>query len=59
MAYLTDIQIAQACEKKPITEIAKKAHIDEKYIELYGRWKARWTRPCSRKRTVPTANWCW
>ena len=41
MAYLTDIQIAQACEKKPITEIAKKAHIDEKYIELYGRWKAK------------------
>ena len=32
MAYLSDIQIAQACEKRPITEIAKKAHIDEKYI---------------------------
>ena len=41
MAYLSDIQIAQACEKRPITEIAKKAHIDEKYIELYGRWKAK------------------
>ena len=33
MAYLTDIEIAQQCEMKPITEIAKNAGIDEKYIE--------------------------
>ena len=33
MAYLSDIEIAQQCEKKPIQEIARKAHVDEKYIE--------------------------
>ena len=41
MAYLTDIEIAQSCKMQPISEIAAKAHIDEKYIEQYGRWKAK------------------
>lgn len=41
MAYLSDIEIAQKCEMKPITEIAKKAHLDEKYIEQYGKYKAK------------------
>ena len=41
MAYLTDIEIAQQCKMQPITEIAKKAHVDEKYIEQYGRYKAK------------------
>ncbi len=41
MAYLTDIEIAQACSMQPIQEIAKKAHIDEKYLEPYGRYKAK------------------
>ena len=41
MAYLSDIEIAQQCEMKPITEIAKDAGIDEKYIEQYGRYKAK------------------
>ena len=41
MAYLTDIEIAQRCEMKPITEIAKTAHVDEKYIEQYGKYKAK------------------
>ena len=41
MAYLTDIEIAQQCEMKPIVEIAEKAQIDEKYIEQYGRYKAK------------------
>ena len=41
MAQLTDIEIAQACEMKPIGEIAQAAGIDEKYIEQYGRWKAK------------------
>ncbi len=41
MAHLTDIEIAQQCEMKPITEIAAKANIDEKYIEQYGRYKAK------------------
>ena len=41
MAYLTDIEIAQQCKMKPITEIAENAGIDEKYIEQYGRYKAK------------------
>ncbi len=41
MSYLSDIEIAQQCEMKPITEIAKKAHLDEKYIEQYGKYKAK------------------
>ena len=41
MAYKTDIEIAQECEKKKITEIAALAGIDEKYIEQYGNYKAK------------------
>ena len=41
MAYLSDIEIAQQCEMKPITEIAKIAGIDEKYLEQYGKYKAK------------------
>ena len=41
MTYPTDIEIAQQCEMKPITEVAKTAGIDEKYIEQYGRYKAK------------------
>lgn len=41
MPYLTDIEIAQSCKMKPITEIAEKAGIDEKYLEPYGRYKAK------------------
>ncbi len=41
MTYLSDIEIAQQCEMKPITEIAKKAKVDEKYIEQYGKYKAK------------------
>ena len=40
MAYLSDIEIAQQCEMKHITEIAKKAEV-EKYIEQYGNYKAK------------------
>jgi len=41
MEFKTDIQIAQECEMAPITEIAAKAGIDEKYLEQYGRYKAK------------------
>ena len=41
MEYKSDIEIAQSCEMKPISEIAKTAHVDEKYIEQYGRYKAK------------------
>ncbi|MBO7359829.1 MAG: formate--tetrahydrofolate ligase, partial [Clostridia bacterium] len=41
MAYLSDIEIAQACRMRPIGEIAEKAGVDEKYVEPYGRYKAK------------------
>lgn len=37
----TDIEIAQSAEMKKITEIAKTAGIDEKYLEQYGNYKAK------------------
>ncbi len=41
MAYLSDIEIAQATPMRPITEIAKIAGVDEQYMEQYGRYKAK------------------
>ncbi len=41
MAYLSDIEIAQACEMKPIAAIAEAAKIDKKYWEPYGTYKAK------------------
>ena len=41
MEIKTDIEIAQACEKKRITEIAAAAGIDDKYLEQYGSYKAK------------------
>jgi len=38
---MTDIQIAQATPMKHILEIAQTAGIDEKYVEMYGRYKAK------------------
>lgn len=41
MAYLSDIEIAQQCEMLPIAKIAQTAHIDEEYLEPYGKYKAK------------------
>ena len=41
MAYLSDIEIAQNAEMKPIIEIAKTAGIPEDYLEPYGKYKAK------------------
>ena len=41
MGFKTDIEIAQECEARPITEIAAKAGIDDKYLEQYGNYKAK------------------
>ncbi len=41
MQYLTDIEIAQAAQMQTITEVAKTAGIDEKYVERYGNYKAK------------------
>ena len=56
MSYKTDIEIAQECQMKHIREIAAAAHVDEKYLEQYGNYKARSTSPCWRSLTVPTAS---
>ena len=37
----SDIQIAQETEMSPITEVAAGAGIDEKYLEHYGKYKAK------------------
>jgi formate--tetrahydrofolate ligase len=39
--YKTDIEIAQETQMLPITEIAKTAGVDEKYLEQYGKYKAK------------------
>ncbi|MBO4452802.1 MAG: formate--tetrahydrofolate ligase [Clostridia bacterium] len=41
MAYLSDIEIAQRCEMRPINAVAADAGIDEKFIENYGKYKAK------------------
>ena len=41
MAYLTDIEIAQACKMRPIREIGEKAHVPEELLEPYGKYKAK------------------
>ena len=41
MGFKSDIEIAQECEMKPITEIAAKAGIEDKYLEQYGKYKAK------------------
>ena len=41
MQYKSDIEIAQACALRPIGEIAATAGVDEKYLETYGRFKAK------------------
>lgn len=38
---LTDIEIAQQCKMKPITEIAADLGIDADELELYGKYKAK------------------
>ena len=41
MTYRSDLEIAQACEMKKITEIANIIGINEKYLEQYGNYKAK------------------
>ncbi len=38
---LSDIEIANSCEMRPVGEIAKAAGIEEKYVEQYGKYKAK------------------
>ena len=41
MEYRSDIEIAQATEMTPVTEIAGKLGVDENCVEQYGRYKAK------------------
>ena len=41
MTIKSDIEIAQSVTMRPISEIAKTAGIDEKYIDFYGKYKAK------------------
>lgn len=41
MAHLTDIEIAQSVEMKPIGEIAAKVGITPDELEYYGKYKAK------------------
>lgn len=38
---LSDIEIADACNKEVINDIAKKANIPDEYLENYGKYKAK------------------
>lgn len=38
---LSDIEIAQACEMLPITEVVDRLGIENKYLEQYGRYKVK------------------
>ena len=38
---LTDIEIAQACTPKHISEIAEKVGVPDDYLEMYGKFKAK------------------
>lgn len=41
MGFKSDIEIAQENTPLRITEVARAAGIDEKYLELYGNYKAK------------------
>ena len=41
MGFKSDIEIAQECTMEPIVKIAEKAGIDDKYLEQYGKYKAK------------------
>ncbi len=41
MSYKSDIEIAQSCEMREIGEIAERAGVAERYLERYGRYKAK------------------
>ena len=63
MSYKTDIESAQETVMSPITEVAKEAGIDDKYLEQYGKYKAKLDYNCllytsrrSRSPTPPTSS---
>ena len=53
MGYKSDIEIAQETTMAPIIEIAAKAGIDEKYLEQYGKYKAKIDYNLLREKEAP------
>lgn len=53
MEGLTDLEIARSCAMSPISDIAREAGIDEKYLDQYGKYKAKidlgYLEECGRK----------
>jgi formate--tetrahydrofolate ligase len=49
----SDIEIAQQCAMRPITDIARTAGVEEKYLELYGNYKAKVDYRLLRESTRP------
>ena len=41
MGYKSDIEIAQETVMEPVSRIAEEAGIEERYVEQYGRYKAK------------------
>ena len=41
MLCYPDIEIAQGCQMRPITEVAAAAGLDAEDLELYGKYKAK------------------
>jgi len=41
MIFPSDIEISQHCQIQPIRQIAEKLGIDDRYLELYGHYKAK------------------
>ncbi len=39
--FKSDIEIASECKMRPISEIAKEIGIDDEYLEMYGKYKAK------------------
>lgn len=58
MQYKSDIEIAQGAAMRPITEIAKTAHVDENYIEQYGRYKAKIDPALLKETQHKDGSWC-
>ena len=41
MGFKSDIEIAQETQMAPITKIAQKLGIEDRYLEQYGKYKAK------------------
>jgi formate--tetrahydrofolate ligase len=49
---LSDIEVAESAKLVDIREVAKKLHLSEDDIEMYGKYKAKVSLPKNAKRTA-------